>query len=241
MTGFLLLFLSGGLPYFHLLERNGLNSRTIFLVSAAGLLTAIIASLFVSNNHEPYLVLAAYLNAVFAIYRATKTTNFYKLAYYLIFINAPFFILFEEKGALYSLALLISLGGIYFIARFYEKYYGSANYHYITGITLATPSIGVFLSLYLIALSLYPPFPNSLFFLSHIFKSGLDLLGYIVVITLFFGNFVLSMRVMTKTLFGRPNTNIHYIDFKTSEILPHAIILAAMVGMSILGLDEVLL
>ena len=51
------------------------------------------------------------------------------------------------------------------IASFYEKHYGSANYLYVRGVTLATPLVGISITVYLITLGLYPPLPNSLFFL----------------------------------------------------------------------------
>ena len=163
------LLLAAGIPYYLLLEKiPGIKSKHIFLISASLLIGAIVLSFYVPNEHQPAFVIISLLSAIFSIYKAGKTTNFYKFAYYLIFVNAPFFILFEDMGALYSVSLLVSLTGIFLIARFYEKNYGSANYRYITGITLVRPYIGTYLTFYLIALALYPPFPNSLFFFSSI-------------------------------------------------------------------------
>ena len=129
---------------------------------------------------------------------------------------------------MYSLSLLVALLGLYLIGRFYEKNYGSANYHYIRGITLSTPYIGTYLTVYLITLALYPPFPNSLFFLSHILKAEADLLWYIVVITLFFGNFSLAMNVMKESLFGKPNPNIHYVDLSSKEKITHTLVVIVL-------------
>lgn len=235
------LFLSGGIPYYILLEKiSWFTSKRIFLFSAYLLLCASAMTLYVPNEHSDLFVVIALIGSLFSIYKATKTTNFYKFGYYLIFINAPFFMLFENNGAAYSLSLLASLTGIYLIGSFYEKNYGSANYNYITGITLVRPYIGTFLTLYLIALALYPPFPNSLFFLSYIFDSKPDPLFYIVVITLFLGNFFLAMRVMTKTLFGRPNANIHYVHMTAQDKLIHLVILIVLLILSIFGLKEIL-
>jgi hypothetical protein len=142
---------------------------------------------------------------------------------------------------MYSLSLLVSLTGLYLIAKFYEKNYGSANYGNITGITLVTPCLGTYLTFYLIALSLYPPFPNSLFFLSYVFKSQPDLFSYVVVTTLFFGNFFLAMGVMKKTLFGRPNPNIHYVHMTAKEKIIHAMVLIVLIVLSLFGLKETLL
>jgi len=238
----LLLFLAAGLPYYLILEKfTKLSSKHIFVLTGFLLLCAIVSSLFIDNEHTSAFVLISLLSAIFSIYKATKTTNFYKLGYYLIFVNAPFFILFEEQRAFYSLSLLVSLVGIYLVAKYYEKNYGSANYHHITGITLATPCMGTYLTFYLIALALYPPFPNSIFFLSHIFKSEPSILWYLVIITLFFGNFFLSMRVMRKTLFGRPNPTIHYVHMTVKEKIIHSIVVLALVVLSLFGLKELLL
>lgn len=237
-----LLILAAGLPYYILLEKSKrLNSKHIFLISAYLLLCAILFSLSMPNEHPTSLVVISFLSALFSIYKATKTTNFYKLGYYLIFVNAPFFILFENRGVMYSLSLLVSLTGIYLTARFYEKNYGSANYSNITGITLVTPCIGTYLTFYLIALALYPPFPNSLFFLNYVFKSDPNILSYVVVITLFFANFFLAMRVMKKTLFGRPNPNIDYVHMTYKEKVIHFTILILLLLLSIFGLKETLL
>ena len=242
LIDFALLFLSAGLPYYILLEKSTrLNSKQIFLLSAFLLLCAVVLSLSIPNEHPTLLVVISLLSAMYSIYKASKTTNFYKLGYYLIFVNAPFFILFEDRGLMYSLSLLVSLSGLYLIGKFYEKNYGSANYSNITGITLVTPCLGTYLTFYLIALALYPPFPNSVFFLSYIFKSEPDLLSYIVVISLFFGNFFLAMRVMKKTLFGRPNPNIDYVHMTSKEKTIHFIILLLLLILSIFGLKETLL
>lgn len=235
------LILSGGIPYYLLLEKvSGFQSKYIFLTSMILLLIVSSSTWFISHEHSDLLVIIALISAVFSIYRATKTTNFYRLGYYLIFINAPFFLLFEDQYATYSLSLITSLIGLYLIAHFYEKHYGSANYHYITGITLIRPYIGTFLTLYLIAIALYPPFPNALFFLSHIIKTKPDFLWYSVVITLFFGNFILAMRVMTKTLFGRPNANIHYVHMTLKDKATHIFVFVMLLLLSIIGLKEIL-
>jgi len=237
-----LLILAAGVPYYIFLEKNTqLKSKHIFLLSGFSLLCAVVLSLFIPNKFTTLFVLLSLASAMFSIYKAMNTTNFYKLGYYLIFVNAPFFILFEDQTRVYSLSLLLSLAGFFLIARFYEKNYGSANYRHITGITLVTPCVGTYLSLYLIALALYPPFPNSLFFLSYIFKSEPNLLGYIVAATLFFGNFILAMRVMRKTLFGRPNTHIHYVHMSSKEKIIHFLIVILLLTLSIFGLKETLL
>jgi len=242
ISGIALLILAAGVPYYILLEKyTQLQSKQIFLFSAFLLLCAVGLSIFVTNEHTTVLVGLSLLSAIFSIYKAMQTTNFYKLSYYLLFVNAPFFILFEGQGAMYSISLLTSLTGLYLIAQFYETNYGSANYRHITGITLVTPCVGTYLTLYLIALALYPPFPNSLFFLSYIFKSEPDLLWYIVVTTLFFGNFFLAMRVMRKTLFGRANSNIHYVQMTFKEKAIHLLIVIALLILSIFGLKETLI
>lgn len=237
-----LTLLAGGMPYYLLLERSGkFDSKTILLISGTLLLCAVALTGVVPIQYKGLLTTIALLSALFSIYRAAKTTNFYKLGYHLIFINAPFFILFESFSALYSLSLLVALGGLFIVARFYERNYGSANYHHITGIMLATPYMGTFLTFYLITLALYPPFPNALYFLSYMFHSTPDPLWYGVVIVVFFGNFYLAMRVMTETVFGKPNPNIHYVLMSVREKMTHAAVFATLFILGIYGLKEALL
>lgn len=241
-TSIMLLILSAGVPYYLLLEKcKKISSKYIFILSGLLLLSAIIISTETGHDHPASLVIISLLSALFSVYKATKTTNFYKLGYYLIFVNAPFFILFEDKAALYSLSLLVSLMGLFLVAKYYEKNYGSANYHHITGITLSTPCIGTYLTFYLIALALYPPLPNSVFFLSYIFKSEPTILWFIVVITLFFANFFLAMRVMKKTLFGRPNPKIHYVHMTFKEKAIHLVIVVSLLALSAYGFKETLI
>ena len=233
----MLLILAAGVPYYLILEKSKkLNNEKIFLISGFLLLSAIVISSFVASEYSNQLVVISLLSAIFSIYKASKTTNFYKFGYYLLFINAPFFMLFiREQGVLYSLSLLITLSGIYSIAKHYDKHYGSANYHGISGTTLATPYVGVFLTVYLITLALYPPFPNALFLLSSMIKEETTLLWYIVVVVLFFGNFMVAMRVIPKTVFGTPNTNLHYVDFTSKEKMMHFVIIIILLVLSIIG------
>lgn len=242
ISGILLFVLAAGFPYYVFLEKSKrIGSKGIFLLSGLLLLCAIILSFFIENEHPTSLVVISFFSALYTIYRATKTTNFYKLGYYFIFINAPFFMLFEDKGAFYSLSLLVSLLGIYFIGRFYEKNYGSANYLAVRGVTLATPYLSIYITVYLLCIALYPPFPNSLFFLNYLFTGEPFRLWSIVVITLFTGNFFLAMRVMEKSLFGKPNLNIHYVDLTFKEKLLHLSVVTVLLGLSIYGLKELLL
>ena len=233
----ILLILAAGVPYYLILEKSKkLNNEKIFLISGFLLLSAIVISSFVASEYSNQLVVISLLSAIFSIYKASKTTNFYKFGYYLLFINAPFFMLFiREQGVLYSLSLLITLSGIYSIAKHYDKYYGSANYHGISGTTLATPYVGGFLTVYLITLALYPPFPNALFLLSSMIKEETTLLWYIVVVVLFLGNFMVAMRVIPKTVFGTPNTNLHYVDFTSKEKMMHFVIIIILLVLSIIG------
>ena len=233
----ILLILAAGVPYYLILEKSKkLNNEKIFLISGFLLLCAIVLSSFVASEYSSQLVIVSLLSAIFSIYKASKTTNFYKFGYYLLFINAPFFMLFiREQGVLYSLSLLITLSGIYSIAKHYDKYYGSANYHGISGTTLATPYVGGFLTVYLITLALYPPFPNALFLLSSMIKEQTTLLWYIVVVVLFFGNFMVAMRVMPRTVFGTPNSNLHYVDLTTKEKIMHFVIIIILLVLSIIG------
>ncbi|HIP55382.1 MAG TPA: hypothetical protein EYH11_07910 [Sulfurimonas autotrophica] len=232
--------LVGALPYYIFLEKSEkFSSKFIFQLSAFLLTCAIVLSFFIENEYSKTLVVIAYISAMYSVYRAMKTTNFYKLAYYFIYINAPFFLLFEENGAFYSLSLLISLFGLYAIANFYEKHYGSANYLYVRGITLATPLVGIYITVYLISIGLYPPLPNSLFFLAYVFDTEADFLWYIIIISIYCGNFLVSMKVLEKSIFGKTNPNIHYVDLNTKEKIPHFTIIVLLGLLSLYATKEI--
>ncbi|MEA2072879.1 MAG: hypothetical protein U9O86_04780 [Campylobacterota bacterium] len=242
IANILFFLLVSGLPYYIFLEKSDkFSSKSIFLITATLLLSAIFLSFFIHNEHSQILVIVSFVSAMYSVYRATKTTNFYKLAYYFIYMNAPFFLLFEEQGAFYSLSLLVSLVGLYSIANFYEKHYGSANYLYVRGITLATPLVGIHITVYLISIGLYPPLPNSLFFLTYIFNTEADLLWYVVVISIYFGNFLVSMKVLEKSIFGKKNPNIHYVDLNAKEKITHFMIIGLLALLSIYGIKEILI
>jgi len=242
IANILFLLLVSGLPYYIFLEKSDkFSSKSIFLLSAFMLFSAIVLSFFIHNQHSEAIVIISFISAMYSVFRATQTTNFYKLAYYFIYINAPFFLLFEEQGAFYSLSLLVSLIGLYSIADFYEKHYGSANYLYVRGITLATPLVGIHITVYLISIGLYPPLPNSLFFLTYIFNTKADLLWYIVVISIYLGNFLISMKVLEKSIFGKTNPNIHYVDLNPKEKITHLTIVILLALLSIYGLKEIYL
>ena len=86
------------------------------------------------------------------------------------------------------------------------------------------------------ALALYPPFPNALLFLNGILSSDINIMWYLIVIVIFFGNFLIAMRVMAKTVFGKPNDNVHYIDIALKERWLHLAIFALLLVLSIVGL-----
>jgi len=239
---FILLILFAGVPYFLLLEKSEkFRPDKIFLFSVVLLIIGLcLSSTFPIESSTPF-VTVAFVSALLAFLKATKTTNFYKLSYYLIFLNAPMLIVFDVKeSALYSISLVLTLFGLYFMGKYYEKHYGSANYHSISGVTLMTPYAGLFLTLYLITLALYPPFPNALIFLHTIIEAPIDILWYGTVFLIFFGNFILAMRVMAITVFGKANPNIHYVELSTKEKFLHLFIIILLCVLSLWGLKEVL-
>jgi hypothetical protein len=110
----------------------------------------------------------------------------------------------------------------------------------VTGITLITPYAGLALRIYIITLALYPPFPNSMFFLNSILEADIDFLWYLVVVIIFFGNFILAMRILAQTVFGKPNENIHYVDLTSKDKTIHIVIILTLFILSIWGFKEVL-
>ena len=241
MESIILLLLSGGVPYFALIERNKMfNAEKTLLLTAALLSLALVWAHLFSVKVSCYATTAALGSALWAVYRANKTTNFYRLGYYIVFVNAPLFVLFSEHALLYGVSLLLSLSGLYLVARFYDRKYGSANYLAIGGITLSTPYIGIFITIYLISIALYPPFPNAIAFLLNTLQGSLDQFEYFVAGTVFFANFYLAMKALQNALFGHSNPHIHYIDLSMKEKLIHLVLVMAMLSVSLFGLKEIL-
>lgn len=239
---FILLFLFAGVPYYLLFEKtNLLGKEKIFYLSAVLAMVGMLVSNITAQTASMPFVMVALLSSLFSLYKANKTRNFYKLVYYILFFNAPMLLMFGIKeSTLYGVSLLMTLLGIFLMGKYYERNYGSANYKSITGITLVAPYAGLMLTIYLTALALYPPFPNSLMFLNGILSSEVNALWYITVVVIFFGNFLIAVRVMAKTVFGKPNDNVHYIDLAPKERWLHLTIFILLLVLSIVGLQEVL-
>lgn len=239
---FILLFLLAGIPYYLFFEKtNILGKEKIFYLSALLVIGGLLLHQEFSQAVSMPVIMIALVASLFSLYKANKTYNLYKLAYYILFFNAPMLIMFGAKESiLYGISLLLSLIGIFLMGKYYERNYGSANYRSITGITLVTPYAGLMLTIYLTALALYPPFPNSLMFLNGILNSELNTLWYIAVVIIFFGNFLIAVRVMAKTVFGKPNANVHYIDLGPKERWFHLTMFIILLVLSAVGLKELL-
>lgn len=242
LIDFILLLLFAGIPYYLFFETtNILSKEKIFYLSSLLVIGGMIFSHQVPQTASMPFAIVALLASLISLYKANKTTNLYKLAYYILFFNAPMLIMFQSKeSTLYGVSLLVTLLGIFMIGKYYERNYGSANYRPITGITLVTPYAGLMLTIYLTALALYPPFPNSLMFLNGILNSEINDLWYLAVVVIFFGNFLIAVRVMAKTVFGRPNSNVHYIDLAPKERWLHLTIFIILLVLSVVGLKELL-
>ena len=239
---FILLFLFAGVPYYVYFEKTKqLKAENIFLISAFLVMLGMLLEFMYPQEASMPFVVVALLASLFSFYKANKTNNLFKISYYILFFNAPMLLMFESKaGILYGISLLFTLFGIFLMGKYYEKNYGSANYKSVSGITLVTPYAGFFLTIYLTTLALYPPFPNSLLFFNAILSAEVNVLWYIVVIVVFFGNFLIAVKVMARTVFGKPNENIHYIDLTKKERLIHLGMISVLLIFSVIGLKEVL-
>lgn len=242
LVDLILLFLFAGIPYYVFFEKTKiLGKEKIFLLSALLAIVGMIVSCKIQQEISAPIVIVAFIASLFSLYKANKTNNLYKLTYYILFFNAPLLIMFKTReSVLYGISLLVALLGVYLMGRYYERSYGSANYKSVSGITLVTPYAGLILTIYFTALALYPPFPNALLFLNGILNSDINVMWYLIVIVIFFGNFLIAMRVMAKTVFGKPNDNVHYIDVAPKERLIHLVIFILLLVLSIVGLQEVL-
>lgn len=242
LMNIILLFLFAGVPYYLYFEKTKSLGKEKILLFSTFLLSCgiVISSIFPHEVSMPFVIIA-FLSSLFSLYKANETNNLYKLSYYILFFNAPILILFKtHHSILYAMSLLLTLFGLYFMAKYYERNYGSANYQSVSGITLVTPYAGLFLTVYLTTLALYPPFPNALMFLNGILNAQHDFMWYFIVILVFLGNFYIAMRVMAKTVFGKPNENVHYIDLTSKEKILHLGIVIVLLLLSVVGLKELL-
>jgi hypothetical protein len=243
-TNLILLILFAGVPYFLLFETKTkikLKPEKIFFLSATLVVLGMFLSSLVSTKHSDVLAGVSLVSAMYAFHKASQTTNFYKFAYYLLFVNAPILMMFDPAQSFpYAISLIITLLGVYFIGRHYEQNYGSANYQPITGTIIVTPFVGGFLSIYLITLALYPPFPNAIFFLHTIYEANLSFLWFITVLFVFFANFILAMRIMGKTVFGKPNSNIHYVGLEPKEKVIHFVLFTLLLLLTLWEIKEIL-
>ena len=239
---FILFLMLGGLPYFIYLEKSKkITPKNIFLLSAA--ITAVGLAIYAQLSYAfavPFLMLAL-ISAMIAFYRANKTTNLYKTAYLMLFFNVPLMMLSQVTSTtFYGVSLLVTLSGLFLMGTYYEKNYGSANYQPISGMMLVSPFAALFATIYLTTLSLYPPFPNALLFFHTILEADISFLWYITVIVIFFGNFLIGAKIMAKTVFGKPNHNMHYIDLSLNERWMHFGIVTLLLLLSLVGLKELL-
>jgi len=239
---FILLVLFAGMPYYILFEKGEIVPKEkLFILSSVMLIVGMVLSYLIPHQISMPFEIVAFILSLFSFYKAEKTNNLYKLTYYILFFNAPMMMIFgTHEKILYGTALLLTLSGVYLMGRYYERSYGSANYQSVSGITLVTPYAGLILTIYLTALALYPPFPNAILFLNGILNGTIDTMWYLIVVVIFFGNFLIAVRVMAKTVFGSPNENIHYIDVSRKERLIHLGIVILLLVLSIIGLQEVL-
>lgn len=238
----ILFILFAGAPYYVYFEKtNTLGKEKIFLLASFLVVCGMVLSSFFPQETSMPFVVAAFIVSLYSLYRANHTRNLYKLGYYILFFNAPVLLMFGHKeSTLYAIALLITLFGLYFIAKYYERNYGSANYQSVSGLTLVTPYAALFLTIYLTTLALYPPFPNALLFLKGILSSDTHVMWYVIISVIFFGNFLIAMRVMAKTVFGKPNDNVHYVDLTHNERRFHLGIVIILLLLSMVGLKELI-
>jgi NADH:ubiquinone oxidoreductase subunit 2 (subunit N) len=156
-------------------------------------------------------------------------------------MNSPVFLLIDIKYSIYyAVALIITLIGLYFVGTYYKNNYGSPNYAGISGLAIATPFIGFVLRVYLISLALYPPFPNAVFLFNSFIKNETGYFWYVVFGIVLFSNFFIAMRILTNTVFGKPNKIIFYKDIKGKERLGHFFIILLLTIWGLNGITEVL-
>ncbi|GAB6077440.1 hypothetical protein [Hydrogenobaculum acidophilum] len=185
----------------------------------------------------------AFLTSVLTFLLSYKTTNLIKLSYYFVFVNVVALFIFKDKWMfeLYFGSMILSAFSLYLIALYMNKTFGSANIDSITGLVLKAPKLALFLRFSLMNLGLYPPFANALIITADIVKSHLSLDGYLIMGWVFFANFFMAFRIMSKSLFGKPNELVQYKDIAQSYLLVFSALFLVLTLAGFYSLMEVLL
>ncbi|RMA97118.1 hypothetical protein [Hydrogenothermus marinus] len=240
----LIFILVGGIPYyflFEILDKKNKNLSKYFPLFSNLLIIGLLLRFIYQVDFSYAFIIISLISTLITAYKAIKTSNLYKLAYYFLFLNSSIFLLIDIKYSIYyAVALIITCVGLYFVGNYYKNNYGSANFSGISGLALESPIIGFVLRIYLISLALYPPFPNAVFLFNSFIKNETSYIWYIVFGIVFFTNFLIAMRVLTNTVFGKPNKYIFYKDILGSEKFIHFFIIFLLTIWGINGIMEVL-
>lgn len=238
------LILIGVFPYY-LFKSQKLKDYYIFLSVVFGLLILykwhILRSFQIYNLFE----IIGLIGSIFTLRLSYKTHNLKKLSYYFLFMNSvsffvlPFNIFLFYFGSVFLGAFLLYILGVYM-----EHMYESANFDILKGFALKTPMFGLILRLDLLVLGAYPPFSTFFYlFMGLLIKSPMNIWSaerWIIILYLFFANFILAFRIMKNTIFGKPNENILYKDLDISKMILPSLILLILIVLGFYGFLEVL-
>ncbi len=236
------LVLMGLVPYYFV-AKNFKKYGSIFLVLPTLGLGIYYFDDVVKTEFYRTLEIIAFSTSVLTFFLSYKTKNLIKLSYYFVFVNVVALFIFQNKWMfeLYFVSLIFSAFSLYVIALYMDKNFGSANIDAITGVVLKAPKLALFLRLSLMNLGLYPPFANALIMILSVIKSSLSLDAYLIVAWLFFANFFMAFRIMTKSLFGKPNPILVYKDIGEAYLLLFVGLLLVPTIIGFYSLLEVLL
>ncbi len=199
----------------------------------------------VIQNELVYRILegAAFFTSILTFFMSYKTKNLIKLSYYFVFVNVVALFIFKDKWMfeLYFGSLIFSAFSLYLVATYMDKVFGSANIDSITGLVLKAPKLALFLRFSLMNLGLYPPFANALIMTASIVKSHLSLDGYLIMGWVFFANFFMAFRIMSKSLFGKPNELLTYKDIGQAYLWVFTVLFLALTLVGFYSLMEVLI
>ena len=239
---YIALTLMGLIPYYLVVKDSKRFGSSLLAIPVMGLLAYHFDDVMKDYTIYKSLEAVAFFTSLLTFVLSYKTKNLIKLSYYFIFVNVVTLFMFKDKWMfeLYFGSLIFSAFSLYLIALYMDKHFGSASIDSITGLVLKAPKLALFLRLSLMNLGLYPPFANALIMISNIVKSDLGLDGYLIVAWVFFANFFMAFRIMTKSLFGKPNPMVGYKDIGDMYFALFSVLFLVLTVVGFYSLVEVL-
>ena len=139
----------------------------------------------------------------------------------------------------YASAAMLATGGLLLAWHAVQVRFGNLDMDRIGGLARTMPRFALMLSLLAMAAAGLPPFGLFFGFIDMTLNSHVTALtaGLVVVLLAWFGASFYVFRMLQRLLFGPPRTDLLYNDLGRAEIASLVIVLVALIGLSIWGIE----